>query len=510
MAGKVRHLIERSGRYHARIVVPKRLQPTLKRVELSVALGADRREALRKLPAVVARFQEQIADAERRCTPAAGNTEPRAVAFDPLQAARALYESSLAFDSELRDATPLYAKFGDPDEEYIQDLKDIVAGRLEDHEMPRIFLTNIRQHVPLGLDQATWRRATRILAQAELAAMEVSGLRSEGESDPPMPTFLNVAAAPSAAPAQSIREVFKGYGSELERIGRGRDAEARWAPVVDSLVKYIGHDFATRVTRRDAIKWTDNLLLTLSAKTVRDSYLAAARAAFNWAVDKLDVAQNPFAGVKVRLAKRVRSREKGFTGEEAKAILKASRTYAGSAKEQPAMTAAKQWVPLLGAYSGARVGELCQLRAEDVREDEGIHYIRITPEAGTVKSGLFRDVPLHDHIVEEGFLDFVRKSGSGPLFYRSRPRRGKTSPAETVAGRLGKWVRALGLIPDEIQPSHAWRHRLKTVARELGADPRVLDAVQGHAARTAGDDYGDVTLKAKLTLIRKLPRYELE
>lgn len=174
------------------------------------------------------------------------------------------------------------------------------------------------------------------------------------------------------------------------------------------------------------------------------------------------------------------------------------------------MTAAKQWVPLLGAYSGARVGELCQLRAEDVRQDDGIHYIRITPDAGTVKSGMFRDVPLHDHVVGEGFLDFVKKSGSGPLFYRSRPRRGKTSPAETVAGRLGKWLRALGVIPEQIQPSHAWRHRLKTVGRELGADPRVLDAVQGHAARTAGDDYGDVTLKAKHTFIKKLPRYEIE
>jgi hypothetical protein len=60
MAGKVRHLLERAGRYHARIVVPKRLHPTLKKVELSVALGADRREALRKLPAVVARISGRL------------------------------------------------------------------------------------------------------------------------------------------------------------------------------------------------------------------------------------------------------------------------------------------------------------------------------------------------------------------------------------------------------------------------------------------------------------------
>jgi hypothetical protein len=170
MAGKVRHLLERAGRYHARIVVPKRLRPILKKVELSAALGADRRDALRKLPAVVARFQEEIAEAERRCGSVAERSRSQ-VSFDTVAAARALYESSLTFDSELRDTTPLYAKLGYPDEDYIEDLKAIIAGRLDDGELPIIFRTNIRQFVPADLDQATWRRATRILAQAELAAI---------------------------------------------------------------------------------------------------------------------------------------------------------------------------------------------------------------------------------------------------------------------------------------------------------------------------------------------------
>ena len=62
MAGRVRHLLERAGRYHARIVVPERLRPILKKVELSAALGADRREALRKLPAVPASVGSGIVD----------------------------------------------------------------------------------------------------------------------------------------------------------------------------------------------------------------------------------------------------------------------------------------------------------------------------------------------------------------------------------------------------------------------------------------------------------------
>jgi hypothetical protein len=38
---------------------------------------------------------------------------------------------------------------------------------------------------------------------------------------------------------------------------------------------------------------------------------------------------------------------------------------------------------------------------------------------------------------------------------------------------------------------------------------RVIDAMQGHAGRTAGENYGDVTLVAKSRVIEALPDYDL-
>ena len=105
------------------------------------------------------------------------------------------------------------------------------------------------------------------------------------------------------------------------------------------------------------MRWKDHLLETLSAKTVRDSYLATAKAAFTWAADDLDqLAQNPFAGVKVRLAKRITTREQGFQQDEAEAILRAAQRYSGSSREHPTMTAAKRWVPLPGSLYGCSCG----------------------------------------------------------------------------------------------------------------------------------------------------------
>jgi hypothetical protein len=75
--------------------------------------------------------------------------------------------------------------------------------------------------------------------------------------------------------------------------------------------------------------------------------------------------------------------------------------------------AARRWVPWICAYTGCRVQEATQLRAEDVVEHDGTMAIRILPSAGTVKSGTGRTVPIHEHIIEQGFLDFVRSVGQG-------------------------------------------------------------------------------------------------
>lgn len=207
-------------------------------------------------------------------------------------------------------------------------------------------------------------------------------------------------------------------------------------------------------------------------------------------------------------------RERGFTDSEALAILKAARDYQPPfsanprTREAEPTTAAKRWTPWLCAYTGARVTEITQLRKEDLREHDGIPFVRVTPEAGTVKTGQYRDVPLHPHLIELGFLAFVASRPAGPLFYQGPAHPDKQHPSLMVATRIGKWVRGLG-VTGEVAPNHGWRHRFKTVAIEAGMDARARDAIQGHAARTAGDSYGDVTLKARREAILRHPRYEL-
>ena len=118
-------------------------------------------------------------------------------------------------------------------------------------------------------------------------------------------------------------------------------------------------------------------------------------------------------------------------------------------------------------------------------------------------------MPLHAQIIEMGFLDYLDSIPSGPIFHNEPHPHRFVYAAKKLANRLGDWLQEQELVPAGVQPSHGWRHRLKTVGREVGIDGRVLDCIQGHTPRTAGDDYGDVTVKTRINAINALPYYDL-
>jgi integrase len=294
-----------------------------------------------------------------------------------------------------------------------------------------------------------------------------------------------------------------------------RDGGKRARPVIESLRKFLKHDDAQRVTKKDLIAWRESLMKNKSAKTVSDIYLSAVRSLFSWAAENDRLPENVAATVRQPKSKKVYGRERGYTNAEAVQILKASRSYQpkadefGYVREKEKAANLKRWVPILCAFTGARVSEITQLRKEDIREVDGYFVARITPDAGTVKAGGYRDVPPHSQIVQEGFAQFVQDAAPGPLFHNATDPENVNRAVTTVSNKLSAWLRLNKLTPAGLQPNHAWRHRLKTQCRELGISDRIVDAIQGHVGKTAADNYGDVTLKTKIDAVAQLPAYNL-
>jgi integrase len=169
----------------------------------------------------------------------------------------------------------------------------------------------------------------------------------------------------------------------------------------------------------------------------------------------------------------------------------------------------------LTAYTGARAGEITQLRGVDVEMRGEYYFAKLTPAAGPIKTGVARVVPLHAHLIEQGFLEFVKARGNGPLFYNPKadasqssdmlnPRAGRAVKARE---RLGAWVRRLGIDDPELSPTHAWRHTFKASAERADISERLSDYITGHAPATEGRRYGPPTAEDMAKAIRKFPRY---
>lgn len=324
---------------------------------------------------------------------------------------------------------------------------------------------------------------------------------------PPEDTSLPLPAPETTpAPAVSIKALFERYAASGAANAR---TSGKWRPHVQSFVDHLGHDDATKVKRSDLNRWVETLVARpLARKTITDSYIPAVRVALGIAYEDELIPANPASGLKVRAPHAVETRERDLTDEEALTILKA--TLAPHSDKLPAHHAlARRWVPWLCAYTGARVGEMTQLRAGDIRQEEGVWVVHITPEAGSVKTGKARSVPIHSHLIEQGLLALAKAGDTTPLFYDPAKAGGsqKNPPHKQRATKLAEWVRTLGVTAPA--PNHGWRHRFKSVAYAHRLDPEAVDRAQGHVPRSEAGRYGKRALATIRDEIEKLPRYDV-
>lgn len=325
----------------------------------------------------------------------------------------------------------------------------------------------------------------------------VLGMLPEGDAFAPAKT--------KESPAISIAALFERYA-----VSGSANAKTvhKWRSRVASLIDHLGHDDAGRVTRADMNGWTAALVAKgLAKKTIVDGYLPAVRAAFAIAYEDRAIAENPAAGLKVRAPKAVKLRERDHTDEEANTILRAA-----LGPQPPGLAdhhaRARRWVPWLCAYTGARVAEMTQLRAMDIQQEWGIWYVLVTPEAGSTKNNEARKVPLHSHLIEQGFVQLAKEGDATPLFYRQGAGNEVNPGYKIRASNLAQWVRSLGI--ETPQPNHGWRHRFKTISRAEGIPEDTVEKIQAHVPTSQSRKYGRALLVTMKEAIEKLPKYQID
>jgi hypothetical protein len=86
-------------------------------------------------------------------------------------------------------------------------------------------------------------------------------------------------------------------------------------------------------------------------------------------------------------------------------------------------------------------------------------------------------------------------------------RRGRTSPSSKSSRRIAEWVHSQGIHGP--QPNHGWRHRFKSIARDVPMYPDVSSFVVGHRATSVCERYGSRWVKTTAKDIALYPRYSI-
>jgi integrase len=183
------------------------------------------------------------------------------------------------------------------------------------------------------------------------------------------------------------------------------------------------------------------------------------------------------------------------------------------------------WLLHIGLFTGARVNEICQLNPQTdilLDTDSGVWYLWITEETESgdgiiksVKGGESKKVPIHNKLIELGFLAYVCrvKSEGAKTIFPKWESKGKVTGGR-ASGRAEKWVyelfRDIGL-KDETQGAclsgmHAFRHTLLSCGANK-KPPLNLTCITDHA-QGANPINATGAAKGYLSTVPKIPLVE--
>jgi integrase len=322
--------------------------------------------------------------------------------------------------------------------------------------------------------------ALRESLRAYRKALQDIASRDRGEV---IETPDSVSPAPARyAKAAKLRDVLPQW-----KASKGRKAQTVQA-AEKALALYelsTGNPPISTLTRAQGVDMRAFLLAGgVTAKTARDRF-DYIKGFLNFASQELELLpRNPWAGLAIEYT-TTKPRRPWSSEQLASYFSRPLHTAYDLPTKWEAGADAAYWVPLLGIYTGARISELCQLRADDVSMVDGVPVLRITDEGegqGVKTDAGRRTVPVHPELVRLGFLDFasaIRKAGSVQLFPALPLHKAK-------AGQyFSEWFASTRTLSDgtKLPDFHSLRHTVRSKLASAGIAEPLIDTLIGHEVK---------------------------
>ena len=150
----------------------------------------------------------------------------------------------------------------------------------------------------------------------------------------------------------------------------------------------------------------------------------------------------------------------------------------------------KAWLVPIAAYTGARIGEIAQLLKEDIRQVDGVwifDLLEIQEDQSLKTAASRRQIPIHQALIDAGFLDFVKEQ-RGKWLWGNGNVKDKADTASKKANRLRNKVPELAG-KDSGYGMHSTRHSFVTKLKDCStANDQERADLAGHARKgTEGD-----------------------
>ena len=239
----------------------------------------------------------------------------------------------------------------------------------------------------------------------------------------------------------------------------------------------------------------------ISTTTV-NKHLGWCSSFFDWSINHGYSDINPFKGMKLKRTVIPRDERDRFSESDLKKIFGKENYihFTNIEKERYEL----YWVPLIGVFSGLRLGEITSLYLDNIKEISGNHREKrwcfdIVEEPERTDKHLKtkssrRIVPIHDTLLKLNFIEFIellkKKDPSRErLFQELKLSEGNYN--KNVSTFFNKrYLPSLGLKTDK-KNFHSFRHTVTDHLKQKGVEPHFVNELLGHSSGNIDlDRYG--------------------
>jgi integrase len=511
-----RYLVDKDGRFHFRIRIPDDLRATFGKKEHSEALGdINKAQAKVRVAQLGAHWQALFLEERHRqgsalSPPAPAPETERAFRVATLEEVKAVAALAAARLLQLDEENRIdgwswpggdSADFGSgrPLEEVVP---EAIAGRnlmgLKDRAEDWLGAHGL----DLPQDEGEQRRALYAWAQATAKALAGRKQRDRGEvfdtpPEPVMPESIAASEAANFSPADkpahllTLRDVLHLWSSKSKRpTPKTIDTAER---IVAQFEEVLGNPPLAKLTRQHGLKFRDWLLAQGQSPRTAFDRLGYVRRLIRFEMQEQQrITVNPWDSIKIEGSRERVTVRKPIKGDKLAALFGAPLFQAYELPQvRTAGRDAAYWIPILGAYTGARVTELAQLLTTDIRQEGALWCISIMDEQAwqSVKNtSSKRVIPMHPELVRLGLPEYaasLRQAGHERLFPMA-----PVSDLNNAGGPFATWFSKLkarhGWGPENT--FHSFRHTIETMLKRKQVYPFNINAYTGHKQKGGDAD----------------------